>query len=119
MLPSPYNIYEEVYSFRSNPRDVNVTVLLSVDPTSYVDNKAGTTGYYQGVPHPIAWFRDEAVDLNNGTGGEAVMRGRMWYTSLGHTNDTWQSEVFKEHIKAGIQWVVEGLRLVSVFLFLF
>lgn len=116
MLPSPYNLYEEVYSFKSDPRSVNATILLSVDPNSYTDNLVGSSKYYQGTPHPIAWFRDSPVDLSNGTGigigggGVGIMRGRMWYTSLGHTNETWKSSIFLEHIQAGIQWVVEGLR---------
>ncbi|KAM0746221.1 hypothetical protein T439DRAFT_140598 [Meredithblackwellia eburnea MCA 4105] len=107
MLPDRYNTYEEVYNFRTDPRSVNATVLLTVDSTSYVDPEIGTRPYYQGSPHPIAWYRDSSVDLGNGT-RNGTMMGRMWMTSLGHTNETWQSSLHIAHVKAGFQWVLAG-----------
>ncbi|GAA5879299.1 hypothetical protein JCM16303_003156 [Sporobolomyces ruberrimus] len=116
MLPDRYNTFEEVYSYRSDPRSVNATVLLTVDPTSYTDSDKPTPDgtdvpYWQGTPHPIAWYRDGGmnVDLSNGTvaNGEALrMNGRMWMTSLGHTNETWQSEVHLAHVEAGLRWAL-------------
>ncbi|GAA5936985.1 ThuA domain-containing protein [Sporobolomyces koalae] len=117
MLPDRYNTYEEVYSFRSDPRAVNATVLLTVDPDSYQDSDKPTANgvdapYYQGSPHPIAWYRDANldVDLSNGSrpADEAKrMNGRMWMTSLGHTNETWQSEFHLAHVEAGLRWALE------------
>lgn len=89
MLPNPYTYEEEVYHFRTDPRAANATVLLSYDTSSVVDPQYGTTGYYQGTPPPIAWFRDGAidpVDLYNETSAadsNSTFAGRMWYTSLG------------------------------------
>lgn len=73
----------------TDPRDVNATVLLTVDAASFADPEAGTRPYFQGTPHPIAWYRDSQVDLNNGTTNGSVpsiMPGRLWYTSLGYVD---------------------------------
>ncbi|GAA6064377.1 hypothetical protein JCM10212_000486 [Sporobolomyces blumeae] len=114
MLPDRFNTFEEVYSFRSDPRAVNATVLLTVDPDSYVDSDKPTSSgidapYYQGTPHPIAWYRDAGsnVDLSNGTVENSPrMNGRMWMTSLGHTNETWRSEIHLQHVEAGLRWAL-------------
>ncbi|GAA6009816.1 hypothetical protein JCM11491_000825 [Sporobolomyces phaffii] len=125
MLPDRYTTFEEVYSYRSDPRAVNATVLLTVDPDSYQDSDKPTdqgvdAPYYQGAPHPIAWYRDAGsnVDLSNGTAptGQAQrMNGRMWMTSLGHTNETWQSEVHLAHVEAGLRWALADFTQVPIF----
>ncbi|GAA5969368.1 hypothetical protein JCM3765_001285 [Sporobolomyces pararoseus] len=119
MLPDRYNTFEEVYSFRTDPRSVNATVLLTVDPDSYQDSDKPTpegvdAPYYQGSPHPIAWYREGGmnVDLSNGTvpADQAQrMNGRMCMTSLGHTNETWQSQVHLDHVEAGLRWTLADL----------
>ncbi|GAA5850863.1 hypothetical protein JCM8547_009112 [Rhodosporidiobolus lusitaniae] len=109
MLPDRYTTYEEVHHFRSDPRDVNCTVLLTYDPTSFSDPQAGTRPYYQGTPPPSAWFREgRNVDLTNGTAGlsPATMTGRTWFTSLGHEIETWSNPNHLEHVEAGLRWAL-------------
>ncbi|GJN87845.1 hypothetical protein Rhopal_000800-T1 [Rhodotorula paludigena] len=104
MLPDRYTYVEEAHHFRSDPRSVNCTVLLSYDPSLVDDPAFGTRPYYQGTPPPIAWFREgQTVDLTNGTAGAeaATMTGRTWFTSLGHTSDFWRDELNLGHIEAG------------------
>ncbi|BGP13267.1 hypothetical protein JCM10213_004963 [Rhodosporidiobolus nylandii] len=109
MLPDRYNTYEEVHHFRSDPRDVNCTVLLTYDPDSFSDPQAGTRPYYQGTPPPSAWFREgQNVDLTNGTAGlsPATMTGRTWFTSLGHEISTWSNPIHLAHVEAGMRWAL-------------
>ncbi|GAA6030092.1 hypothetical protein JCM8097_009251 [Rhodosporidiobolus ruineniae] len=109
MLPDRYDTYEEVYHFRSDPRDVNCTVLLTYDPSSFADSQAGTRPYYQGSPPPSAWYREgQSVDLTNGTAGlsPATMTGRTWYTSLGHEIATWSNPIHLAHVEAGLRWAL-------------
>lgn len=75
---------EEIYQFK-NFDPWKVRVLLSLDaertakkPTRHV---------------PIAWCKAE--------GG-----GRVFYTSLGHREDVWRSEVFQSHLLGGIDWLL-------------
>lgn len=107
---SSYTIFEEAYNFLTDPRSVNATVLLTPDPTSYADPEFPSKGHYQGSPHPSAWYREEGVDLNNGTTdqGAGRMEGRLWMTSLGHTNETWEDELFLSHVQEGIRWALGG-----------
>ncbi|KAM0787958.1 hypothetical protein ACM66B_006162 [Microbotryomycetes sp. NB124-2] len=109
MLPDRYTVFEETYNFLTDPRDVNATVILTPDPESYSDPEFATRGRYQGSPHPSAWYRDSTVDLANGTAAsQGSMTGRLWYTSLGHTIETWQSETHLAHVQAGIEWALQG-----------
>jgi len=140
-----HSTFEEIYSFRTDPRSVNATVLLTVDPSSYVDSDKPTESgidapYFQGSPHPIAWFREGGmeVDLSNGTNaGEGKrMNGKMWMTSLGHTNESestttvhlflpseenelmayrfriaaWRGDLHLQHVEAGLRWALADSR---------
>lgn len=102
-LPDRYETYEEVYHFRTDPRDVNCTVLLSYDPSTVQDPQFGTRPYYQGSPPPIAWYREgKTVDLSNGTDANPpTMTGRTWMTSLGHTIEIWSDPTHLAHVEAG------------------
>jgi type 1 glutamine amidotransferase len=61
-------------------------VLATVDEATY-------SGGTMGGDHPIAWCRP-------------VGKGRMWYTALGHTKESFADPLFLQHILGGIQSVV-------------
>jgi len=104
MLPARWEVYDEMYNFKSDPRSVGAKVILTVDESTYVDN--GTRQYDQGTPHPIAWYQDVgAAYTGNVTGSSG---GRSWYTSLGHTNDTWQNTTYLSHVMEGLKWALES-----------
>jgi type 1 glutamine amidotransferase len=111
---SPHRQAEEVYHFRSDPRSVGAVVLMTVDEDSYerelssslafplvgirqsqetdksslFDADTGSsTGNYppMGDPHPIAWYQERGAAVE-----DTSAAGRSFFTSLGHTNETWQ-----------------------------
>lgn len=84
-LPSPWARTDEWYGFRMNPRP-SVTVLLSVDETSY-DPGQGT----MGADHPVAWYHQ-------------YQGGRAFYTALGHTQESFKEPLFRAHLWGGIAW---------------
>jgi type 1 glutamine amidotransferase len=84
-LTSPWTRSDEWYGFRTNPRP-NVTVLLTVDETSY-DPGPGA----MGTDHPVAWYH-----LYRG--------GRAFYTALGHTYQSYDDPLVVGHILGGIEW---------------
>lgn len=86
-LPSEWRRTDEWYSFRTNPRP-NVTVLLTVDETTY---DPGDTA--MGADHPIAWFH-------------TYEGARSFYTSLGHTLESYSDPVFLGHLAGGIEWAI-------------
>jgi cytochrome c len=89
-LPSPWTREDEWYAFAENPRPW-VSVLLTVDETSY-DPGPGV----MGQDHPVAWQR-------------VFDGGRSFYTSLGHTRESYADPIFMGHLSGGIEWAL-GLR---------
>ena len=79
-LPENWVHYDEWYNFKSiNP---DIKVLLNLDETTY---EGGTNG----VNHPIAWFHE-------------FDGGRVFYTGLGHTKESYLEPAFKQHLLGGI-----------------
>ena len=83
MLPQSWTRTDEWYNFDVNPRG-KVRVLLTVDESTY-------TGGQMGADHPIAWCQ--------------VYEGsRSWYTSFGHTPESYSDPLFLQHVLGGIRW---------------
>lgn len=86
--PASFDINEEWYNFRSNPRAVaGVSVLATLDEGSY-------SGGEMGDDHPIMW----TVEI-----GE----GRAFYTALGHRDETYANTEFVTSIRGGIEWAAQ------------
>jgi type 1 glutamine amidotransferase len=66
--------------------DPNVTVLLTIDESSY---KGGKNGQH----HPMAWFH-------------RYDGGKAFYTELGHTNESFAEPLFLKHLLGGIRSVM-------------
>ncbi|WVQ72662.1 hypothetical protein IAR50_002221 [Cryptococcus sp. DSM 104548] len=107
-VPDQWTFVEEVYHFRSDPRDNGAVVLMTVNESSYVDNGTSTGNYpSMGDPHPIAWYIESPLSAQ--PLAESVSRaGRSFYTSLGHLNSTWQDETFIGHVMEGLKWALDG-----------
>jgi len=80
-LPQPWQRTDEWYNFQGNPRGT-VHVLMTMDESSYSGGDMGD--------HPISWCHDT-------DGG-----GRSWYTALGHTQESYDEPLFREHLLGGI-----------------
>lgn len=85
MLPKLWVRTDEWYNFAINPRP-NVHILLTVDESTY---RGGT----MGADHPIAWYH-------------RYDGGRAWYTSMGHTSESYHEPLFLAHIWGGILYAV-------------
>ncbi|HEX3126602.1 MAG TPA: ThuA domain-containing protein, partial [Thermoanaerobaculia bacterium] len=83
-LPDPWTRFDEWYDFQRNPRNQGVTVLLTLDETTY-------SGGQMGNDHPIAWYHD-------------FEGGRAWYTAGGHTEAAFSEPAFLEHLLGGIRY---------------
>lgn len=78
---------DEWYNFLK-PVARHVNVLASVDETSYKGKKMNTNN------HPITWYHH-------------FDGGRIFYTGLGHTNESYNDIRFKKMIKGGILWAAD------------
>lgn len=89
-LAPRFRILEEIYQFRAFSRD-RVRVLLTLDTSSVNLNAAGvnrTDGDFA-----LAWCRRYG-------------QGRVFYTALGHFDETWQDARFQAMLEGGLRWLV-------------
>jgi len=90
-LPDPWIRFDEWYDFEQNPRSQGVTVLLTLDESSY-------PGGRMGDDHPIAWYHE-------------YDGGRAWYTGGGHTDASFSEPAFLEHLLGGIRYAAGAASL--------
>ncbi len=83
-LPEEWTHFDEWYNYKSIVEGLNV--LLNLDESSY---EGGTNG----PNHPISWYRE-------------FDGGRIFYTGLGHTNETYSDELFLQHLLGGINYAI-------------
>lgn len=76
-----FEVYDEIYQFKNFYRN-RVHGLLTLD--KHPNDK--TPGDY-----PVSWCKQ-------------VGKGKVFYTSLGHREDVWDSEIYKKHVLGGIKW---------------
>lgn len=84
-----FRIVEELYQFRSFSRD-NVRVLLTLD-TATVDLGAQGVNRTDG-DFALAWVRPYG-------------QGRVFYTALGHFDETWTDPRFQKMLEGALLWL--------------
>ncbi len=82
-LPARWMRTDEWYDFREPPAS-GIHVLLDLDGSSYQGSRT------QGV-HPIAWYQE-------------FEGGRVFYTGLGHTPESYREPEFLTHLREAIRW---------------
>jgi type 1 glutamine amidotransferase len=85
-LPKEWKRKDEWYNYKWISKDLNV--LISIDESSYDAGKGK-----MGNNHPMAWYHD-------------YDGGRAFYTSLGHTNESYQETLFLQHLLGGIKYAM-------------
>ena len=92
---------DEWYSFDRNPRD-SADVLLSIDEASakYAHDGQPVTQFTMGDDHPVAWSRQQGD-------------GRVWYSNLGHMDEDWDLDWFRDHVRSGVEWAAAPARTVT------
>ncbi|KIJ52530.1 hypothetical protein M422DRAFT_26111 [Sphaerobolus stellatus SS14] len=103
MLPARWEVMDEMYHFKSDPRSVGAVVLLSADSSTFVDTTEPDPE--EGSPSPKAWYQERGAGADGNATGPI---GRSWYTSLGHLNETWQDPTFMAHVMGGITWALNS-----------
>jgi type 1 glutamine amidotransferase len=88
-LPPSLRISDEIYQFRGLSRD-RVRVLMTLDPASVnlgVPEVRGTEGEF-----PLAWCHNYG-------------QGRVFYTALGHGDETWLNARFQDMLEGALVWL--------------
>jgi len=91
-LPARFEVEDECYySIEMNP---DIHVLLAADMTTVEDAKKGE--YPSNIfndSFPLAWCHE-------------FEGGKQWYSSLGHPISAYSLELYQNHIKGGIQYIL-------------
>ena len=97
-MPSTFLWTDEYYEYgKENIKGLNY--ILSVDEKTFDPNAnwpdANKSGNGMGDFHPIAWYHE-------------FDGGRSFYTGLGHVDETYQDDLFLEHVFGGLYWAATG-----------
>lgn len=82
-LPATVERVDEWYYF--DDYDPCSTLLATLDP--------GSIGEPDANPNPVAWTRE-------------VDGGRVFYTAMGHTTESYSEPFFLRHLDGGLRWVL-------------
>ncbi len=85
-LPKKWKRKDEWYNFKWMAKNLNV--LISIDENSYDAGKGK-----MDENHPMAWYHD-------------FDGGRAFYTGLGHTDESYQEDLFLKHLLGGISYAM-------------
>lgn len=84
MLPKQWNRFDEWYNFKALP--AGVQTVMRIDESSY-------TGGKHADNHPMVWW-------------QKVRKGKVMYTALGHTSESYTEPLFLQHLSGAIQFVL-------------
>lgn len=93
-LPATWEMNDEWYSFKSNPRSSGSRIIATLDEATYKPDGFGGQDLRMG-DHPIAWSR-------------CVGRGRMFYSAIGHLPERYADAIYVRMLEQAVQWA--GMR---------
>jgi len=92
MLPTEWKRKDEWYHYKTVAKDIHVLINLEESSLTYNPN-GGDDPYKMGASHPIAWYHE-------------FEGGRVFYTGLGHTDESYSDPLFLQHLLGGIKYAI-------------
>ncbi|MCC7176090.1 MAG: ThuA domain-containing protein [Bryobacterales bacterium] len=93
-MPKYLRLFDEMYSAREWSRDkVNVLMRLDESKLDYVNPQYGLKSVREDKDEAIAWAK-------------MYGKGRVFYSSLGHTKEAWDDPLVRQHYLEGVRWVM-------------
>lgn len=84
-LGESFRMLEEWYAMKNLSNDLHVILVQ--------ETEGMTDACYQRPPYPATWARMHG-------------KGRVFYTSLGHREDVWESDIMKQISLGGLAWAL-------------
>jgi uncharacterized protein len=93
-LPESWSRIDEWYSFQKSPRKPGVTILVTLDETTY--SPVGMFGQKlaMGKDHPIMW-------------SHCVGKGRALYSAMGHHADAYAEPGYRKMLGSSVHWALK------------
>ncbi len=93
-LPRRLQFFDEMYSAKAWSRDkVNVLMRMDESKLNYVNPQYGLKSVREDKDEAIAWAK-------------MYGKGRVFYTSLGHTKEAWDDPMVRKIYLEGVKWVM-------------
>lgn len=87
-LDGAFRLHEEFYGLKNFSKDLHVIL---------TQETRGMKGpWYQRPPYPSTWARKQDD-------------GRVFYTALGHREDVWENELFRQIVLGGLSWILKNV----------
>jgi len=112
-LGKTWKHFDEIYNYISDWSALGMKVVLTVDDSSYINAPSQSElDSTMGGSHAIAWYKEGSLltqpkhtqlvdrlmniaeDVEKGIQGKGG-EGRSFYTGLGHSSETWNTNVFQ------------------------
>jgi cytochrome c len=90
MLPDEWKRKDEWYHYKTVNPDIHVLINLEESSLKYND---GDLPFRMGASHPIAWYHN-------------FEGGRVFYTGLGHTDESYVEPLYLQHLLGGIKYAI-------------
>ena len=90
-LGSDWKRSDEWYSFAGSPRAPDVRVLATLDESTYAPGSFFGKAMSMGADHPVIWKH-------------CVGAGRVFYSALGHTAESFAEPAYRDLLAAAIAW---------------
>ena len=92
MSMKTWTVVDEWYAHKANPRPhVNVLMTLEESSIKNLGKNPNPEKVLMGGDHPMAWFHE-------------MDGGRAFYTNRGHTPESFDDPVMREHLVGGVEW---------------
>ncbi|MDB5724531.1 MAG: hypothetical protein JWQ16_1285 [Novosphingobium sp.] len=93
-LPPQWDMNDEWYSFKNNPRASGSRIIATLDESTYKPEGMGGMNLRMG-DHPIAWSRCI---------GAGKRQGRMFYSAIGHLPERYADPVYVQMLEQAVSW---------------
>ena len=93
-LRATWDMNDEWYSFKNNPRASGSRIVATLDETTYKPDGFGGVDLRMG-DHPIAWSR-------------CIGRGRMFYSAIGHRPERYSDAIYVQMLEQGVGWAARS-----------
>ncbi len=90
-LPAEWEMNDEWYSFKTNPRAAGARVIATIDESTYKPEGFPGMTLRMGADHPIAWSK-------------CVGRGRSFYSAIGHRPERYADALYVQMLEQAVSW---------------